>query len=126
MTLVERIRHWAHALRRDTLAVWLAARSPDTPLMAKLVAALVAAYAFSPIDLIPDFIPVLRLLDDIILVPLGIELVLRLMPQEQMDRLRAQADEWDRQPRSWLAGGIILLLWLAVLAWLGWELLRYD
>lgn len=126
MTLVDRIRSWAHALKRDTLALWIAARSPETPFIAKLVAAAVAAYAFSPIDLIPDFIPVIGLLDDIILVPLGIELALRLIPHDLMERFRAEADARDNEPRSLLTAAIIIALWLAVIVWLSWELLKYQ
>lgn len=126
MTLVDRIRMWAHALKRDTLALWIAARSPETPVIAKLVAAAVAAYAFSPIDLIPDFIPIIGLLDDIILVPLGIELALRLIPHDLMERFRAEADARDNEPRSLLTAAVIIALWLAVIAWLSWELLKYQ
>ncbi|MEQ1508851.1 MAG: DUF1232 domain-containing protein [Sphingopyxis sp.] len=126
MTLWGRIRGWAHALWRDATALWLAARSPDTPLGAKLVAAAVAAYAFSPIDLIPDFIPVLGMVDDMLLVPLGIALALHLMPAELMARFRAEADVVDEQPRSWIVAGGIIALWLVGIAWLGWELMRYQ
>ena len=126
MTLLDRIRASAHRLRRDTLALWYAARSPDTPLLARLLAALVAAYAFSPIDLIPDFIPVLGLLDDLILVPLGIALVLRLIPAEQMARHRAAAEAAADQPRSWTGAIAIVAIWLLALLWLGWMLLAVD
>ena len=126
MTLVDRIRQWAHALKRDTLALWIAARSPETPLIAKLVAAAVAAYAFSPIDLIPDFIPVIGLLDDLILVPLGIELALRLIPHDLMERFRAEAEARDNEPRSLVSAAIIIALWLALILWLSWELLKYQ
>ena len=126
MTLIDRIRSWAHALKRDTLALWIAARSPDTPFIAKLVAAAVAAYAFSPIDLIPDFIPVIGLLDDIILIPLGIALALRLIPHELMERFRAEAEARENEPRSLVAGAIIVAVWLAFLLWLSWELLKYH
>lgn len=126
MTLFGRIKGWARALRRDATALWLAARSPDTPLGAKLAAAAVAAYAFSPIDLIPDFIPVLGMLDDLILVPLGIELALRLMPASLMARFRTEAEIVDAQPRSWAVAGVIILIWVAIIAWLGWEILLYQ
>lgn len=72
MTLLVRLRGWARALKREVIVLWLAARDPRVPLGAKLLAGGVAAYALSPIDLIPDFIPVLGLLDDLLLVPLGI------------------------------------------------------
>jgi len=126
MTLLDRIRSWAHALKRDTLSLWIAARSPETPLLAKLVAAAVAAYAFSPIDLIPDFIPIIGLIDDIILVPLGIELALRLIPHDLMERFRAEADAREQEPRSLVTAAVIVALWLAVILWLGWELLKYQ
>ena len=126
MTLVGRIRQWAHALKRDTLALWIAARCPETPLIAKLLAAAVAAYAFSPIDLIPDFIPVIGMLDDLILVPLGIELALRLIPHDLMERFRAEAEARDNEPRSLLAGVLVAALWLALILWLSWELLKYQ
>lgn len=126
MTLIQRVRTWAHGLWRDATALWIAARSTDTPLAAKLVAAAVAAYAFSPIDLIPDFIPVLGMLDDMILVPIGIALALHLMPDALMARFRAEAELADARPRSWVVAGAIITLWLAGIAWLGWELTRYQ
>lgn len=126
MTLLATVRRWAHDLRRDVTALWLAARSAQTPLAAKLVAAAVAAYAFSPIDLIPDFVPVLGLLDDLILVPLGIKLALHLMPDALMARFRAQAELVDAQPRSWIVAGFILALWALIILWLSWELLAYH
>lgn len=104
------------------MALWLAARDPRVPRHAKVLAAAVAAYALSPIDLIPDFIPVLGLIDDLLLVPAGIWLVVRLIPAEVMAELRAEAETRER-PRS-LAGAVLIAgLWLggAVLlcAWLG-------
>jgi len=89
---IDQLKQWAKQIKRDVYAVWFAARDPETPFLAKLVALLVAAYAISPIDLIPDFIPVFGYLDDLILVPLGIMLVLRLVSTEVMQRCRLQAD----------------------------------
>ena len=89
--MFERIRSWARALKRDVYAVYLAARSPDTPWYVKALALVVAAYAFSPIDLIPDFIPVLGYLDDLILVPLGIWLVVRAYSRTGNGRLSCQS-----------------------------------
>lgn len=125
MTMFGRIRDWAHRMRRDALAMWIAARSPETPLDAKLLAAAVAAYAFSPIDLIPDFIPVLGMLDDIVIVPLGIAIALRLMPDDLIDRYRAEAEEWSHQPSSVIGALAIIALWLAVIVWISWEALKY-
>ncbi|NBW77054.1 MAG: DUF1232 domain-containing protein [Sphingomonadaceae bacterium] len=112
---MERLRAWARALKRDVMALWLAARDPRVPFGAKLLAGLVAAYALSPIDLIPDFIPVLGYLDDLLIVPAGIWLAIRLIPEPVMAELRAQALERDR-PTS-RAG---LLLVVAIWAWLAW------
>ena len=80
MRVLERLRQWARAVKRDVLVLYLAARDPRVPWYAKVVAACVVAYALSPIDLIPDFIPVLGYLDDVIIVPLGIILAMRLIP----------------------------------------------
>ena len=91
--MFDRIRIWARALKRDAYAVYLAARNPDTPWYVKVLAAIVAAYAFSPIDLIPDFIPILGYLDDLILIPLGIWLVVSLIPEQAMAEYRARAGE---------------------------------
>ena len=85
-----------------------------------------AAYAFSPIDLIPDFIPVIGLLDDAILLPLGIALAIRLIPADLMQRFRAEAEAWSHRPSSRVGAALVILLWVAVLLWLSWELLRHD
>jgi uncharacterized membrane protein YkvA (DUF1232 family) len=89
--MLTRIKSWARDLKRDVVALWIAARSPRTPMAAKLVAGAVAAYALSPIDLIPDFIPVLGYLDDLLIVPLGIALAVRLIPAALMVEFRAEA-----------------------------------
>src|ERR1700709_671754 len=98
--MFDRIRTWARALKRDAYAVYLAARDPNTPWYVKVLAAIVAAYAFSPIDLIPDFITVLGYLDDLILVPLGIWLVVSLIPEQAMADYRAQASEALQRPHG--------------------------
>lgn len=101
------------------MALWLAARDPRVPWRAKALAAVVAAYALSPIDLIPDFIPVLGLIDDLLLVPAGIWLVVRLIPAGVMADLRTRAETRER-PRSLIAAVVIAGLWLgaAVLLWM--------
>lgn len=101
----------------------IAARDPRTPWPAKLLAAVVVAYALSPIDLIPDFIPVLGYLDDLVLVPLGIWLVLRLIPDEVMADARARAAEAERPGRSLAGLSIVIGVWLAVAASLAWMFL---
>ena len=120
MTTVDRLRQWARELKRDVVALWLATGDPRVPFAAKLVAAITAAYALSPIDLIPDFIPVLGLLDDLILLPAGIWLALRLIPPDVMTDLRRAAGErLARAPSSWTGGVVIVLLWMAVAVWAG-------
>ena len=110
------LRVWARRVKRDTYALYLAARDPCTPWYAKAFAALVAAYAFSPIDLIPDFIPVIGYLDDVILVPLGIYLALKMIPSEVMAECRARADQSrpSSKPRNWIAAAVIVAVWLAL------------
>lgn len=108
----------ADCLKADTLALYLAARDPRTPWYAKLLLAGVVAYALSPIDLIPDFIPVLGYLDDLVLIPLGIALAIRLIPPRVMAECRARARDMrhGERPVSWIAAGAVVLVWLAVAA----------
>lgn len=112
-------RLWARTLKRDILAMWIAARDPRTPLIAKIIAGATAAYALSPVDLIPDFIPVLGYLDDIIIVPLGIWLALRVIPEPLMVEFRKSASSRSDRPTSIVAAAVIMLIWLAggVLIW---------
>lgn len=123
MTL-SRIRAWAGRLKRDGYAVYLASRDPRVPWYAKAVAIAVAAYALSPIDLIPDFIPVLGYLDDLILVPAGLWLAIALIPDEVMTECRAQADAALQRPASRAGLIAIILLWIAGAAALTWAILR--
>ena len=104
----------ARRLKAETFALYLAARHPATPWYAKLLVALLVAYALSPIDLIPDFIPVLGYVDDLILLPLGIALAIRLIPSAVLDacRARAAARLQDPPPRSRAAAAVIILIWL--------------
>lgn len=121
-SLLHRARQWARTIKRDVLAVWIAARDPRTPVLAKVLALLVAAYALSPIDLIPDFIPVLGYLDDVILVPLGLVLVVRLIPAALMAEFRVAADGLAAQPVSRVAAAAIVGVWVAGVVGLGWWL----
>ena len=113
-SVLERLRHWAQVLKRDVHALWFAARDPRTPWLAKALALLVAAYALSPIDLIPDFIPVLGYLDDLLLVPLGIWLVIRLIPADLMTEYRALAERAGARPVGKTAACVVVLTWLAL------------
>ena len=120
--MLEQLRAWAGALKRDMLAVWLAARDPRVPWYVKGLGLAVATYALTPIDLIPDFIPVLGYIDDLIILPLGILLVVRLVPPHLMDEFRATAALRVELPRSYIAPAVIVSLWAAaigfVLLWL--------
>jgi uncharacterized membrane protein YkvA (DUF1232 family) len=109
-----------HALKREAVAFYFAARDPRTPLVAKLLALVVVAYALSPIDLIPDFIPVIGLLDDLVLLPLGIAIVLRLIPPEAMAQGRARAEAVLALPRNIAAAVVIALIWIGLAALLGY------
>ena len=120
----DRLRAWSKALKRDVIALHIAARDPRTPWSARLLALGVAAYALSPIDLIPDFIPVLGLLDDLLLVPAGIWLVLRLIPPELMHEYRAKAETVAARPRSFAGAMAVVVLWLATIALACWLILR--
>ena len=113
-----RLRGWAKRLKRDAHAVWLCARDPRTPWGAKAVAFATAAYAFSPIDLIPDFVPVLGYLDDLILVPAGLWLAMRLIPPEILAEHRATAAAATENPVSRLAGHVIQVVWGAAAVFL--------
>jgi uncharacterized membrane protein YkvA (DUF1232 family) len=123
-----RFRIWAERLKRDVVVLWFCTRHPRTPFIAKALAVALVAYAFSPIDLIPDFIPVLGYVDDLILLPIGIWLVMKLVPDEVMAECRVEAERWLEErrprPRSYLGAAAIIALWLAalsVLLWLGWR-----
>lgn len=129
MTLLERLKGQAHALKVEVYALWLAYRDPRVPWHARLFAAAVVAYAFSPLDLIPDPIPVLGYLDDLILVPLGIRLALAMIPAQVMAESREKAKDVMRQghPEGRVAAAVIVLIWIVaaglVSAWL-WRLWR--
>lgn len=113
---IRRLKSWAATLKRDILALWIAARDRRTPRLATLVAAGVAAYALSPIDLIPDFIPILGYLDDLLIVPAGIALAIRLIPAALMVEYRAEALRRSDRPRSPLAASAIISVWIAAIA----------
>ena len=117
MTLLESLRRAARALKQDTLALYLAVRDPRTPWYAKAVAAAVVAYALSPFDLIPDFIPVIGYLDDLIVVPLGITLALKLVPPQVIADCRTRASAGAGRPTSRLGAAFMIVVWLLAAAW---------
>ena len=116
----QRIKDWARAIRRDVHALWLAARDPRTPWYAKAFALAVAAYALSPIDLIPDFVPVLGYLDEVILLPPAILLAVRLVPPELMAEHRAAAASAEGKPVSRAGAAFVVALWVAAAVGLVW------
>lgn len=123
MAWIATAKGWARRIKRDVLALWLAARDSRTPLTAKLIAGAVAAYALSPVDLIPDFVPVLGYLDDLVIVPVGIMLAIKLIPAPLLEEFRAAATQQIALPASKTGLFIILLIWVlsAVgLLWLFW------
>lgn len=124
--MIEKLKLWARELKAQLVTLWFCRSHPDTPLVAKISAALVLAYAFSPIDLIPDFIPVLGYLDDLIIVPAGIYLTLRLIPERVKAQSRVKAEAWMAQdqarPKNYFAAAIIVLVWLAAAYW-AWKAL---
>lgn len=112
------LKTWARRIKRDGLTLWFAAKNPRTPWHAKALGMFVVAYALSPIDLIPDFIPVLGYLDDVLLLPGLIWLAVRLLPADVLAECRSQADEWMRtkgsKPSSRAGAVLIVAVWLAV------------
>lgn len=108
------LKRRAQHLRRETYALYLAARHPGTPWYAKLLVGAIVAYALSPIDLIPDFVPVVGYLDELLIIPAGIVLALRLIPEDVMAECRSRAQ--GGAPRSRVAAAIIVAIWLALAA----------
>jgi uncharacterized membrane protein YkvA (DUF1232 family) len=127
-TVGGRLKDWARGIKSDVLALWLAARDPRVSWYAKTVAAAVAAYALSPVDLIPDFVPVIGYLDDLLILPVGILLAVKLIPDPIMAELRDKAVE-QRKPTSRAGLAFIVLIWLGTIAftvWLLWPAYQND
>lgn len=121
--MLARLKSWATALKREALVLWFASHDPRAPWYAKAIAVFIVAYALSPIDLIPDFIPVIGYLDELILLPGAVWLALKLMPREVLLDARARAQAWMEahkpKPRNWIAAGVIIALWMLAL-WAIW------
>ncbi|HEY6630160.1 MAG TPA: YkvA family protein [Rhizobiaceae bacterium] len=120
--MLVRLKGWAKPIKRDVVALFLAARDSRTPWYAKVIAGLVAAYALSPIDFIPDFIPVIGYLDDLLIVPLGIWLAARLVPNDLMQEFRAEAERLEARPVSRAGALLIVALWVAAAGLFLWWL----
>ncbi len=118
----ERFRSALHRLKVSAHAVWIGARDPAVPMAARLFGLAVAAYALSPIDLIPDFIPVLGLLDDMILVPLGVWLFVRMIPADLHAKHLAEAEAADAKPVSRIGALVIVGVWVLAAVWLAFLL----
>ena len=125
MKVNQRVLLWVRKLKRNLLALWFAYRHPQTPVLAKILAVVVVGYAFSPIDLIPDFIPIAGYLDEFILLPGAVYLIFKMIPQPVLDECHARADaflhEHQHRPRNYIAAAIIVLIWAGLL-WLLWYL----
>lgn len=124
MTVTSRLRQWARQVKRDGITLWFAVKDPRTPWYAKTLAAFVVAYALSPIDLIPDFVPVLGYVDDVLLLPGLIWLTIKLLPKEVLIDSRSRAEALmaaDRgRPTSKVGAAFVLLLWILA-SWLVWH-----
>lgn len=127
LPILQNIRQWARRVKRDAVTLWFALRHPGTPRVAKALAALVVAYALSPIDLIPDFIPVLGYVDDVLLLPVLIWLSIRLIPADVRLVCQAEGDEWianhGRKPTTRWGVAFVAAVWLLVGAglWAWWR-----
>jgi uncharacterized membrane protein YkvA (DUF1232 family) len=123
--MADRLKNWARAIKRDVHALYLASRDPRVPWYVKVLAIAIAGYALSPIDLIPDFIPIIGYFDDLILVPLGVLLVIKLIPREIMAEHRASAAAAQSRPESHSAAVVIFCIWAAIIVLAGWLAFRY-
>jgi uncharacterized membrane protein YkvA (DUF1232 family) len=118
MNISDNLKTWAKRIKRDGVTLWFAGKNPRTPWYAKALGVIVVAYALSPIDLIPDFIPLLGYVDDVVLLPGLIWLTIRLLPPEVLTESRDQAEEWMQRsgskPSSWVGAFFIVVLWLTI------------
>jgi len=118
MKAIATLQAWARRVKRDGVTLWFAARDRRTPWHAKAIGLFAVAYALSPIDLIPDFIPVLGVVDDVLLVPALVWLAIRLLPSEVLADCRIQADDWmragGRKPTSKAGAAFVVVAWLAI------------
>lgn len=126
MSTTNKLRNWAKRVKRDGVTLWFAGKNPHTPWYAKALGVFVVAYALSPIDLIPDFIPVLGYVDDVLLLPVLIWLTIKLLPADVLAECRSQADSWmaseGAKPTSKIGAALIVLIWAAAVgsAWFWW------
>ncbi|MGG0239950.1 YkvA family protein [Bacillus rhizoplanae] len=121
LSTIQKMKKWAKNLKTQLLVLYLAYRDERVPWYAKLFTMLVVAYAFSPIDLIPDFIPILGYLDDLILVPLGVYWALKLIPEEVIEdcKRKIEGQSSMNKPKNWITGFLIISIWLIIFIWIG-------
>ena len=123
-SLWQKLRKWARDLKRQLMTLWFCRNHPETPLVAKVSAIVVVAYALSPIDLIPDFIPIIGYLDDVIIVPIGTYITLRLMPEKVVIESRAKAEAWftsnQGRPKNYFMAFVFVCMWITAAYWM-WE-----
>lgn len=121
VSLLDKLKHQARELKKNVLILFLVYKDSRVTWYAKLIAICVVAYAFSPIDLIPDFIPVLGYLDDLIIVPLGVALAIRLIPKHILEEYRIQAEELrkKKKPKNWFIGAVFIAIWILFATWIG-------
>jgi len=122
--MLESWKKRANQLKQEVFALWIAYRKPGVPWYAKAFCALVVAYAFSPIDLIPDFIPVLGYLDDLVLIPLGVALAIKMIPADILSTAREEALQrmTEGKKDNWVIGGLIVLSWVVVVVLIIWKI----
>jgi uncharacterized membrane protein YkvA (DUF1232 family) len=120
-------KEWAASLKKNTYALYLASKNPGVPFLAKIIIAMVLAYALSPIDLIPDFIPIIGYLDDLLLLPIGIWIAIRLIPQAEWKACQIMAEEKVSElPRNYRAAIVIIVIWgtaISGIAYLAWQII---
>lgn len=125
--MLKKIKAWASKIKRQIFILYFAWKDHRTPWYAKAFTACVVAYAFSPIDLIPDFIPILGYLDDLILLPAGIMIALKMIPKDVLSSCKVQAEEMmnNGKPKNWVAGSIILFIWSVIIIWIAVIIYRF-
>ncbi|MGE7673147.1 YkvA family protein [Lysinibacillus sp. NPDC094403] len=126
-SLISKLKAYAKKLKQNLFVLYLSYKDPRTPWYAKLVAMFVVAYAFSPIDLIPDFIPVIGYLDDLIIVPLGIILALKLIPPHVIEDNKEAADKLklSEKPKNWFVGILFIIIWIIIAAWISKIIIKH-
>lgn len=127
MNLLEKLKSWARLLKKNIVMLWFATKHPQTPWLPKAICIFIVAYALSPIDLIPDFIPILGCVDDLILLPMLIWIAIKLIPNPIIQESRIEADAWliknQSKPRSYLGFFIVIVIWMLML-WFVYQLMQ--